>query len=172
MSSQMVHTGFLSGHFSYYRSCNPTHQASFHTKVTSMIASLEPLCRLPATTLGGFHSTSGSHSDLLSRRWESFMGLVRLRWQLHRMHVRLWRAQWIFTCPLTGVSSTKLENFLLSLWDGRGGRICRVQVSRVDCWEFESQSSQAYDLPNWYLSLPSLTLGINRIGHELVSSVS
>ena len=38
--------------------------------------------------------------------------------------------------------------------------------------EFETQPSQANDLHNLYLPLPSLALGMTRIGQGLVSSVS
>ena len=36
----------------------------------------------------------------------------------------------------------------------------------------DSQSIQTNDLQNWYVSLPNLTLSVNRIGQRLVSSVS
>ena len=51
------------------------------------------------------------------------------------------------------------------------GWIGRAQVLRAGDWEFGSWSSQINDLCNWYLSLPSLALSINRIGQGLVSSV-
>ena len=44
-------------------------------------------------------------------------------------------------------------------------------ASHVDGWELYSQSRQSNDLENCYLSLPSLALGISRIG-QLVSTVS
>ena len=36
-------------------------------------------------------------------------------------------------------------------------------ISNVADWQFGSRSSQSNDLYNWYLSLPSLVFGINRI---------
>ena len=48
--------------------------------------------------------------------------------------------------------------------------MCRLLVWNVG--NLKCQSSQTNDLPNLYLSLPSLALSISRIGQELVSSVS
>ena len=42
-----------------------------------------------------------------------------------------------------------------------------LQASHAEYKEFESQPNKSKDLQNWYLSLPSLTLGINRIGQKL-----
>ena len=50
--------------------------------------------------------------------------------------------------------------------------ISRVQAFCAGDWKFDSQSSEANDLQNLYSSPLSFVLGINRIGHELVSSVS
>ena len=59
-----------------------------------------------------------------------------------------------------------------ALGTGHGGPIGRAQTSQAGEWQFRSQSSQTNDLTNWYLSLPSLALSINRMAQELVSSVS
>ena len=45
-----------------------------------------------------------------------------------------------------------------------------IQASYLEGREFDSQSSQTDDLYNLYLSLPSLALGINRIGQGMVRS--
>ena len=50
----------------------------------------------------------------------------------------------------------------------RGGWIIRVQASPCDMLGVESRSSQANDLHNWYVLLPSLMfciiIGYDRIG--------
>ena len=54
-----------------------------------------------------------------------------------------------------------VQEFALSLeYDGISGRIGQAEASRVEGREFNSQSSQTDDLPNLYLSLPSLVLSI------------
>ena len=54
---------------------------------------------------------------------------------------------------------------------GHGSQISRVRASYAGGREFSSQSSQTNDISNFDLSLPSLALGINKMGQGLVHSV-
>ena len=92
----------------------------------------------------------------------------------------------LVTAPITGISlgiltNTSLISYIYSQWPnllefesrtssisktGRGGRISRMEASHEEGREFESQSPPTNDLSNWFLSLPSLALGINRTGQD------
>ena len=55
---------------------------------------------------------------------------------------------------------------------GRDCLVCKAHASSSKIREFESQPSEINDKQIWYMSLPSLASGINRIGQYLVSAIS
>ena len=53
---------------------------------------------------------------------------------------------------------------------GRGGRLGRAQASHAESRKFRIWPYKINDVPNLYMSLPSLMLYITRLGQVLVSS--
>ena len=76
--------------------------------------------------------------------------------------------------PLLEVSwfPEKLKDDMFDYQTGLAGWISRGNAVHVEGREVNFWASKNKDLSNWYLSLASLTLGSNRIGQWLLSSIS